>query len=210
MRPFGLVSVGQRTRRASSRRGSSAGAGYRTTRSQNAHGTEERELLYPWRPWAGRSVHVHAVIEKAGWAAFRCSLRGIASGRQLEVPVWMFDRAVSQGWQVGATPAASVAALGALAALLHDGAGVRDGAAQTRGSSAASGSQETIPGDADATPTETTKARVVRPPQRRRSGPGATLGDPARGGAGDADQANGPLDPRSHRRSSASPDGGAA
>ena len=63
-----------------------------TTRSQNAHGTEERELLYRWHPWAGRSVHVHEVIEKAGWVAFRCSLTGIASDRRLEVPVWMFDR----------------------------------------------------------------------------------------------------------------------
>lgn len=41
---------------------------------RNAHGTEERELLYPWRPWAGRSVCVHEVTEKAGWAAFRCRL----------------------------------------------------------------------------------------------------------------------------------------
>ena len=196
--------------RVFSRQATNAASCRCTTRSQNAHGTEERELLYPWHPWAGRSVCVHEVIEKAGWAAFRCSLTGATSDRQLEVPVWMFDRAASQGWQVGATPAASVAALGALAALLHDGAGVRDGAAQTRGSSAASGSQEAIPGDADATPTETTTARVVRPPQRRRSGPGATLGDAARRGAGNADRADSPLGPRSHRCSSASPDGGAA
>jgi hypothetical protein len=178
-----------------------------TTRSQNAHGTEEREVLYPWHPWAGRPVHVHEVIEKAGWAAFRCSLTGVASDRRLEVPVWMFDRVASQGWQVRATPVASVAALGALAALLHDAAGIRDGAPQTRDSSAASGSQEAIPGDADATPTDTTTTRVVRPPQRRRSGPGAALADAAGGGAGDADRADGPLDPRPRRwRSSASPD----
>lgn len=67
-----------------------------TTRSQNAHGTEEREVLYPWHPWAGRAVHVHDVIEKAGWAAFRCSLNGVASDRRLEAPVWMFDRAACQ------------------------------------------------------------------------------------------------------------------
>jgi hypothetical protein len=104
------------------------------------------------------------VIETAGWAAFRCSLTGVASDRQLEVPVCMFYRAGSQGWQAGTTPAASAAALGALGALLHDVAGVRDGTRPTRDSSAASGSQGSIPRDADATSTETTTARGVRPP----------------------------------------------
>ena len=103
----------------------------------------------------------------------RCSLSGMSPDRRLEVPVWMFDRAACQCWHVGVTPVASVTALRALAALLHDAAGVRDGASQMPGSSAASSSQQAIPGDADATPTSTTTARVVHPPQRRRSGPGA-------------------------------------
>ena len=168
-------------------------------------------MLYPWHPWAGRSVHVHEVIEKAGWPAFRCSLTGVVSDRRLEVPVWMFDRSASRGWQVGATPVVAVTALGALVALLHDAAGIRDGAPQTRDSSAASGSQEAIPGDSDATPTDTTTTRFVRPLQRRRSGPVATLAYAARGGAGDADRADGPPAPQPHRqRSSASTDGGAS
>ena len=83
-------------------------------------------MLYPWHPWAGRAVHVHDVIAKAGWAAFRCSLSGVTSDRRLEIPVWMFDRAACQSWQVGVAPVASVAALRALATLLHDAAGVRD------------------------------------------------------------------------------------
>jgi hypothetical protein len=110
------------------------------------------------------------MIAKAGWAAFRCSL-SVASDRRLEVPVWIFDRGAGQCWQVGVTPVASVGALRALAALLHDAAGVRDGASQTPDSSAASSSQEAIPGDADPTPTNTTTIRVVHPPQRRRSVP---------------------------------------
>jgi hypothetical protein len=62
----------------------------------------------------------------------------------------------------------------------------------------------------DAPPTDTAATRLVRPSQRRRSGPPA-LADVARGGAGDADQADDPLDSRPRcRRSSASPDGGAA
>ena len=182
-----------------------------TTRSQYAHGTEIRELLYQWHPWVGRRVHVHEVIEKAGWVAFRCSLTGIASDRRLEVPVWMFDRVGDPSWQVGTAPVASVAALEALAALLHDATGVCGGASQSRDSSAASGSQKAIPGDAHATPTDTAATRLVRPSQRLRSGPDAALADIARRGAGNADQADGPLDPRPRRRrSSASPDGGAA
>ena len=193
------------------RHATNAASGRCTTRSRNAHGTEERELLYRWHPWVGRRVYVHEVIEKAGWLAFRCSLTGIASDRRLEVPVWMFDRVGDQYWQVRTAPVASVAALGALAALLHDAAGVCGGASQSRDSSAASGSQEAIPGDAHATPTDTAATRLVRPSQRRRSGPDAALADVARRGAGDADQADGPLDPRPRRRrSSASPDGGAA
>ena len=166
-------------------------------------------MLYPWHPWAGRAVHVHDVIAKAGWAAFRCSLSGVTSDRRLEVPVWMFDRAACQSWQVGVTPVASVAALRALAALLHDAAGVRDGASQTPDSSATSSSQQAIPGDADATSTSTTTTRVVHPPQRRRSGLGAALADIAGGGAGDADRTDDPPDPRPRRRrAAASPDGG--
>lgn len=180
-----------------------------TTQSQNTHGTEEREVLYPWHPWTGRVVHVHEVIAKAGWAAFRCSLSGISSDRRLEVPVWMFDRAACQCWQVAVTPVASVAALRALAALLHDAAGVRDGASQMPDLSATSSSQQAIPGDADATPTSTTTARVVHSPQRRRPGPGAALADVAGGGAGNADRTDDPPDPRPRRRrSGASPDGG--
>src|SRR5918996_2280186 len=110
--------------RASARQAMNAAVCRCTTRSQNAHGTEVRVLLYPWHPWAGRSVHVHEVIEKAGWTAFRCSLTGVASDRLLEVPVWMFDRVAGQRCQVQAAPVASVAALGALAALLHDATGV--------------------------------------------------------------------------------------
>ena len=178
MKSAGQPARARRGEPAACSRGSSGDAVYCTTRSQYAHGTEERELRYRWHPWVGRRVHVHEVIEKAGRVAFRCSLTGIASDRRLEVPVWMFDRVGDQSWQVGPAPVASVAALGALAALLHDAAGVCGGASQSRDSSAASGSQEAIPGDAHATPTDTAATRLVRPSQRRRSGPDAALADP--------------------------------
>src|SRR5215469_17733534 len=58
------------------------------TKLENAHGTESRELLYRWPPWAGLSVGVHESVEKPDGVVFRCSVRG----RRLEIPAWMFDR----------------------------------------------------------------------------------------------------------------------
>lgn len=73
--------------------------GYRcTTRRPNTHGTEVRELLYPWHPWSGQFVHVHEALAK-GTAIFRCSLSGASSDRLVEVPAWMFDRSVSGYWR---------------------------------------------------------------------------------------------------------------
>src|SRR6202045_4475213 len=82
-----------------------------TTRRRNAHGIAEHELLYPWHPWAGCLVHIHEVVEKAGREVFRCSLSGRASGRWLEIPAWMFDRAAGAAWRVGAAPYVDIAVL---------------------------------------------------------------------------------------------------
>jgi hypothetical protein len=60
------------------------------------------------------------VIERAGEEVFRCSLSDAVSDRWLEVPAWMFDRAVSATWRVGAVVHADFAALGALSTLLRD------------------------------------------------------------------------------------------
>ena len=40
------------------------GVGNCTTRRPNTHGTEVRELLYPWHPWSGQFVHVHEALAK--------------------------------------------------------------------------------------------------------------------------------------------------
>jgi hypothetical protein len=48
-----------------------------TTREGNAHRTEksaEREVLYPWHPWAGCTVYVHETVEKTDGTALRCEL----------------------------------------------------------------------------------------------------------------------------------------
>jgi hypothetical protein len=41
-----------------------AGANDYTTKLENTQGTELRELLYQWHPWAGLSVGVHESVEK--------------------------------------------------------------------------------------------------------------------------------------------------
>src|SRR6266700_7042741 len=69
-----------------------ADAGCCTTKLENTHRTEFRELLYPWHQWFGLRVGVHAAIERSGGTVFRCSLSGSDADRWLEVPAWMFDR----------------------------------------------------------------------------------------------------------------------
>jgi len=77
------------------------------------------------------------VVEKAGGEVFRCSLSGQASGRRLEIPAWMFDRAARAAWRVGAAPYVDIAVLTALATLLQDVTPVSGAPSQLRDSSAA-------------------------------------------------------------------------
>lgn len=90
-----------------------------TTHRRNTHGTEQRELLYPWHPWAERQVFIHEVIEKGDASVFHCSISGQALDRWLEVPGWMFDRVPSASWRITTAPHVDLAALGALATLLR-------------------------------------------------------------------------------------------
>src|SRR5215831_2825321 len=62
-----------------------------TTRLENAHNTEFRELLYPWHPWSGLRIGIHEAIERPGGVVFRCDLTASDANRWLEVPAWMFD-----------------------------------------------------------------------------------------------------------------------
>ena len=92
-----------------------------TTRRRNAHRTgnaEEREVLYPWHPWAGCVVHVHEVIEKGAGEVLRCSRNAVDADRWLELPAWMFDRAACLPMRIDDRPRVDVAALSALGALL--------------------------------------------------------------------------------------------
>ena len=88
------------------------------TRRQNAHVTEHREVLYPWHPWFGLRVHVHQAVEKGLSGIFRCSVDGSAAGRWLELPAWMFDRAICLSIRVAHSPRVDLAALENLRKLL--------------------------------------------------------------------------------------------
>lgn len=103
-----------------------AGARCCTTRRGNAHRTdtaENREVLYPWHPWAGCIVLVQEVIEKADGVVLRCSRDSGATGRWLELPAWMFDRVACLPMQLARRPCVDFAALSRLSALLAETAG---------------------------------------------------------------------------------------
>ena len=128
-----------------------------TTRSGNAHRTgkaEAREVFYPWHPWVGCVVLVHETIEKADSVVLRCSRDDGLTGRWLELPAWMFDRAACLLMQVARHPHVDFVALSALSALLAetvkcDG---RPSSSNTPVSGSASEPCDQNPGDAHATP----------------------------------------------------------
>src|SRR5262249_14092321 len=55
-----------------------------TTKLENTHETEFRELLYPWHPWFGLRVGIHSTIEN-------CSLRGSDADRWPEAQLGCMD-----------------------------------------------------------------------------------------------------------------------
>jgi hypothetical protein len=76
--------------------------------------------LYRWHPWFELQVAIHEAIEKADGAVFRCTVSGCDADRWLEVPAWMFERAVCLDHdRLIAAPFIDMTALSALADLLR-------------------------------------------------------------------------------------------
>jgi hypothetical protein len=214
--------AGVRSRRdpASERQGSNAGACGCTTRSGNAHKTdkaEEREVLYPWHPWVGCVVLVHEVIDKADGVVLRCSRDGEATGRWLELPAWMFDRAACLPMQVARRPRVDFGALSALSVLLAETVGCdgRTSSSNTPVSGSAREPCDQNPGDAHATLPPSCESSQANPsarpirfigPDRLRS---ADVANASRGDASGSDRPHGAASPRTRpRRSSGSHRGG--
>ena len=69
-----------------------------TSRRDNAQKTEVRSVCYPWHPWYDRSLVIRESLVKNGVAVYRCGLEaGDITSRSLEIPQWMFDRAICCG-----------------------------------------------------------------------------------------------------------------
>jgi hypothetical protein len=125
-----------------------------TTKLENTHGTEFRELLYPWHPWFGLRVGVHDAIEKSDALVFRCNLSGSDADRWLEIPSWMFDRSACAKVRVVADAHADLAALTLLAALLRQVLNDRCASSNALFLGASSLSREENRGELYATPDE--------------------------------------------------------
>ncbi len=180
------------------------GARYCTTRQQNTHGIDQRELLYGWHPWAGRLVYIHEAVDKCG-VLFRCSLDGNAARRWLEVPAWMFDRAAIANCEVSLAPRINLAALGALANILKEAGTL----SQSTKLSAASGSHEANRGDFDATHASPSVRIVLRSAGDGEVEPAAVAGA-ARGNTPDAVRTDGATVARPRRRRKRTSPGGDA
>jgi hypothetical protein len=203
------------------RQGSSAAGDNCTTRRQNAHRTEERKVLYPWHPWAGCIVHIHEVIEKAAGDVARCSHDDGASGRLLELPIWMFDRSACAPMRVEAFPRVDIATLQALRLLLDATAigcvAVGLASSNARVSGAARVSHDQNRGEVHATPTAVSTrpskrdaaVRFVRYGVRRQHGTDAGMADAASANAPGSDGAAGAPHLRSRGRRSPSSEEGA-
>src|SRR5579863_2702153 len=122
-----------------------------TTRLENTHGTEFRELLYSWHPWFGLWIGVHEAIEKPDGVVFRCDLNGSDSNRWLEIPAWMFDRSTCVKVRVATEAHADLWALATLGALLRNVLNDRCTASHTPDSGVSNLSRDQNRGESHAT-----------------------------------------------------------
>jgi len=90
-----------------------------TSAQLNTHNTKLREVCYPWHPWYGRSVVIHDAFVRHGQAVLRCTLDYQERSRALEIPQWMFDRALCCMMHIAEAPRVSWEALRECQELLH-------------------------------------------------------------------------------------------
>ena len=96
-----------------------------TSRQRNTHSTQSKEVCYPWHPWYGQCALIHETLVKSDKAVFRCSVELDGFPSALEVPQWMFDRALCCSMRITDTPVVGCQALLELQELLRS-AGDRD------------------------------------------------------------------------------------
>src|SRR6516164_3976132 len=144
-----------------------------TTRLENAHNTEFRELLYPWHPWSGLRIGIHEAIERPGGVVFRCDLTASDANRWLEIPAWMFDRSACAKVRLAVEPHTNLSALVMLGALLRDVRNKRSTASDAADSGLSPLSGDQNQGETHATPEQTEvgtpRAAANRPVRRERA-----------------------------------------
>ncbi len=100
-------------------RSPSANVFHCTSRQQNAHITDTRELLYRWHCWYGRPVYIFGTVTRGEHVFLRCALDRGESGRLLEVPQWMFEATACCRMVLAATASVSVQTLRDLTRLMR-------------------------------------------------------------------------------------------
>lgn len=65
-----------------------------TTQQDNTHNTEILKVQYPWHPFYDREVLVRGRQRKSEYTGFRCTLKEEPKWACIEIPEWMFDRAL--------------------------------------------------------------------------------------------------------------------
>ena len=192
-----------------------------TIRRQNAHGIEDREVLYSWHPWAGRSVFIKEVVERKSGGVFRCVCREQSLDVVLELPSWMFDRATCAMARVLANPRVDLTALRALRGLLNDIAKDRTSGQSTPSNipfpSATMDSHDQNRGEAHAGSATSPSSKSAPDTAalsiqggRRRATARTQLGSAADTNPTSADGSHGAIDPRSQRQRARAPSKGAA
>jgi hypothetical protein len=187
-----------------------------TTRQGNAHRTENRKVVYLWHPWAGCTVQIHQVIDKVAGAVARCSHGESATGRLLELPLWMFDQSTCAPMQVDTHPHVNIAALRALRALL-DATTIGDvevgripsnapvcGAAKVSRKANRGEAHATTTADSTRPPKRSTAVQSIHHGERQQCDTDAGMADAARTNAPSAYGADDSSHPRSRRQRSSS------
>ena len=126
-----------------------------TSAQLNTHNIKLRDVYYPWHPWYGRSVVIHNAFVRHGQAVLRCTLEHEERSRALDIPQWMFDRALCCMMPMAEGPWVSWEALQDLQTLLYHQSSTRDvGVLQEQHRSSPA------EGDADATSTQSSLRTV--------------------------------------------------
>jgi hypothetical protein len=178
--------------------------------------TEEREVVYPWHPWFGLVVHVHQALDKRASAYFRCSLDAGMTGRWLEVPAWMFERATCLPMQLADSPRVNGLALEVLKTLLADAPNYRQSGAQPSNVPVGGAGRDSCSAnrrDADAIPTPPSQDSSVRSQAVRSippTGPRTAVAAATGGGSPEGHEPDGTAAERARAARSSRTNGGRA